>query len=127
MDWLAPMPVNATAVVRRDRVETYPFDNAPGPVAEPIPWREAEERIVAALKEDEMTSLGAARKATADLWPQGQAAQAAMMLYEILRGLKLRGGIEMTDVRDPGVTPRLTAPQRHVRIVSPSSTNGVGS
>ena len=117
MDWLAPMPVNATAVVRRGRIETHPFDTATGPVAEPIPWCEAEERIVAALAGEEMQSLSAPRKATADLWPQGQAAQSAMMLYEILRGLKLRGRIEMTDVQVPGAEPHLTAPQRHARIV----------
>jgi glucosamine 6-phosphate synthetase-like amidotransferase/phosphosugar isomerase protein len=117
VEWLAPMPINTTAVVSRDRVELRPFDKAPGHVAEPIPWREAEERIVAALERDSMQSVAGAHKALSALWPEGKAGQTAMTLYEVLRSLTLQRRVQMADIRVPGAEPGLTAPQRHARIL----------
>jgi len=117
VDWLAMMPSNAAAVVRPDCIEVAPFETPPGPVADPIPWHDAETRLLDALADGEWKPRSVLWEIAKAVWPEGQAKQDAMLLYEILRGLKSRGRIEMKDIAVPGVEEGETAPQRTVRLI----------
>ena len=116
-EWLAMMPPNASASIRNDGVDIQPFARPPARVADFVSWGDVEERILAASAEGEWQPLRDPWKATTDLWPQGQAPQKDMMVYETLRALKRAGRIEMKDVPVEGAEEGLTAPQRWVRRV----------
>lgn len=116
-DWLTPMPMNTTAVIRRDGVGLLPFDPPRGPAAGPTPWGRAYEAVLNALSDGQGHSLGALTKVTAALWPDGVVSPNGMMVYEILRELLGAGRIRIESVRVPGVIEGTTAPHMRAELV----------
>lgn len=118
IEWLAPMPANATAAIGRSSITVLPFDPAPGKVAEPIPWKAGHDAALDALADGQPKGLGALTKATAALWPDDAAPQKDMMVYEILRGLYREGRVRFEDVPVPGVIEGTHAPHKQAILLA---------
>ncbi len=116
VDWMIPMAPSCTAHLSPEGLELHPFE-LPIPVADPIPWSQARERVLELLSsaDDAGLPLRALKDGTRALWPDGRLAQAHMMLYEVLRTLRQVGDVEFTEVRLPGAAKGITAPETRVK------------
>jgi len=111
MEWMTPMPVSAAAAVYRDRIDIRPFDPSPGKVADIIPWAAGRETMLKLLlAAGEGVTLQQFKNATAPLWPEDAAPQKDMMVYEILRQLRVEGRIRFVTERAPAIKPGETKP-----------------
>jgi glucosamine--fructose-6-phosphate aminotransferase (isomerizing) len=117
MEWLMPMPINATAVIEREGIHILPMDPLPGPVSKILPWKEGYEKLLALLSDGEPKPLGACIKATAPLWPEDEVPQRDMMIYEILRDLHLQGLVDFSTVERPGVLSDTVMSQKQAYMV----------
>ena len=117
MQWLMPMPVNATAIIGREEIRILPMDPLAGPVTKAMPWKEGYETILDLLADGEPKSFGTLTRATRPLWPEDEVPQRDMMAYEILRDLHLRGLIDFTAAEKPGVLPGTVMNQKQAYLI----------
>jgi len=110
MEWMTPMPASAAAAVYRDRIDILPFDPPPGKVADIIPWAAGREIMLELLGAGDGVSLQQFKNATAPLWPEDAAPQKDMMVYEIMRQLRLEGRICFVTERVPAIKSGETKP-----------------
>ena len=117
MQWLMPMPINATAIIGREEIRILPMDPLAGPVTKVLPWKEGYETILDALADGEPKPFRTLTKATEPLWPEDGVSQRDMMIYEILRDLHLRGLVDFTTAEKPGVLPGTVMNQKQAYLV----------
>lgn len=111
VDWIQPLPVLSTAVLRPGTIEIQPLLPSPGPVATDPPWTEGEERLRKLLQESPGgCTVQDGKDATASLWPSNAAPQKDFMVYEIYRKLFEAGSIRFEEHRVEGSGPGLDAP-----------------
>ena len=116
VDWLTAVPANTALRVTRDGFEGLALEPAPGPVADVLPWAQAEAAVLAVLADGRPHDFGALAQPAAAAWPADRIPQAALVIYEILRGLHRAGRLEVVRRRVKGATPELTAPRFSARL-----------
>ncbi|MDF2725477.1 MAG: glucosamine--fructose-6-phosphate aminotransferase, isomerizing [Paenibacillus sp.] len=112
---IAMLPPASTAEVLSSRYIVTEQRPAVDPVADISAklWREAYERAEAALagQEEKPKRVADIVKVLEDLKPKEQAAQLAMVAYEVLRSLKRDNRLGITTVTVPGAQAGITSPQ----------------